>query len=277
MFSIASRHKAHSTSRSAWYGRKWEGEPFRKLPFLQMVMNFMNDIIFPLSHKHVVLTNGRVVFQDLCDILLVLEITHAVKMCTSFLDSENSTVRVNSTSSDLDRVRIPCLHCGEVHVVERSAARRCSLKENLGYLVELSHCVSKAQHDNFWHDTHASITINLFLFPLRDTKPYDLCPSVYLINIGLESCALGFSELEDMRLCEGRRHLPVEVRSFRIPWLRNSYTSVQCVSPQVQKRRGKGRARRSVSRASDIQTNECRDLRLQFSRKVLSDSSQLAQ
>merc|ERR1711916_127481 len=37
------------------------------------------------------------------------------------------------------------------------------------------------------------MTIHLFQFRFGDTKPYDLCPPEYLVNIGLECCALVFS------------------------------------------------------------------------------------
>ena len=107
--------------------------------------------------------------------------------------------------------------------LERIVARGCSIVESLGNLVELFCCVRKAWHGNFRRDT---------------SRDHDHQFAEYLINIGLESCALDFSEMENLRLCEAVRHLLVEVRSFRNPWLR--------------KRRGEGRVRRSSSRAFDI-------------------------
>ena len=64
-------------------------------------------------------------------------------------------------------------------IVERIVARGKSSEENLGYLVELSRCDTSRAHN---HQFIQAL--------LGDTKPYDLCPSEYSINILFWNLAL---------------------------------------------------------------------------------------
>ena len=85
-----------------------------------------------------------------------------------------------------------------MHGVQRIVARgcgSCGIEEDLGYLVELFQCLGKLTK------AISGVTplfINLFLFPLRGTKPCDVCPSGFRLTFVLESRALGFSELKEI-------------------------------------------------------------------------------
>merc|ERR1712211_95013 len=88
------------------------------------------------------------------------------------------------------------------------------------------------------------MTIHLFQFRFGDTKPYDLCPPEYLVNIWPGVLRLVFLGGRDLRICQGSGHLPFGVRSFRIPWLGPVlHRSSLCVHHTHVPRLGQGRGR----------------------------------
>ena len=166
-------------------------------PFFCMAMNFMRSFSL-LARRTSCWPTIRWVFQDLR--------FSSLRDCPGrgnvhvFLDPENSTVTVNSTQPELDRVRPPGSPRGGAHVVVRIVARGCSIEENLGNLVPLSQESSTLQ---FQATLHAFTTqvVERIVAPSCSSEPnlgnlVELIWCVKKLNMAISGVTLHDHQLE---------------------------------------------------------------------------------
>merc|ERR1719284_1906775 len=188
-------------------------------PFIYMVLNFMKEIIFTIfGQKNIVLTNDRVGLSRSAIFLFVFVIIHAVGNLHVFLGPRDFNgygyfyARLYWTGFGLQAniVEEYVLLSALLHV---AVALKRTWDISLNYSVasgKLNMAISGVTLLTF-------MTIHLFQFRFGDTKPYDLCPPEYLVNIWPGVLRLGFFlGGRNVRLCQGTRHLPFRVRGVRI-------------------------------------------------------------
>merc|ERR1712136_502252 len=190
-------------------------------PFTYMVLNFMKEILFTIfGQKNIVLTNDRVGLSRSAIFLFVFVIIHAVGNLHVFLGPRDFNgygyfyARLYWTGFGLQAniVEEYVLLSALLHV---AVALKRTWDISLNYSVasgKLNMAISGVTLLTF-------MTIHLFQFRFGDTKPYYLCPPEYLVNIWPGVLRLGFFWVEGTCDYVKVRHLPVGIRSFRIPWL----------------------------------------------------------
>merc|ERR1712136_679004 len=154
-------------------------------PFIYMVLNFMKEIIFTIfGQKNIVLTNDRVGLSRSAIFLFVFVIIHAVGNLHVFLGPRDFNgygyfyARLYWTGFGFQAniVEEYVLLSALLHV---AVALKRTWDISLNYSVasgKLNMAISGVTLLTF-------MTIHLFQFRFGDTKPYDLCPPEYLVNI----------------------------------------------------------------------------------------------
>jgi len=167
-------------------------------PFIYMVLNFMKEIIFTIfGQKNIVLTNDRVGLSRSAIFLFVFVIIHAVGNLHVFLGPRDFNgygyfyARLYWTGFGLQAniVEEYVLLSALLHV---AVALKRTWDISLNYSVasgKLNMAISGVTLLTF-------MTIHLFQFRFGDTKPYDLCPPEYLVNIWPGVLRLGFFWVE---------------------------------------------------------------------------------